>query len=406
MAGENSDYGELIKSRILDRDNFVRATFSGSRPGASVEWTRVVIRPVLLKDERFLQFSLFDGKKDITKNYSGDEIGSQLTDLLALSFRNFHVESRTGSLQINLSKKGKPMISESKTKEPDEREINLAHDREKNWILPVDKPEPFLQMVGIMTQDGKVKADMQHKFRQINEYLRLVEQTGLAERSKDSPIRVLDCGCGNAYLTFATYHYLANVLGFKTWMVGIDVQANLLQKHVANAMSLGWDGLSFEAASIIDHIPEAAPDVVLALHACDTATDDAIAQGIKWGSQYVITAPCCHHNLQEQLNSQTCSAPFNSVFRYGILGERVGDILTDTFRALILRIMGYRTDVVQFVSPEDTAKNLMIRASAGLRRGDPQFIKEYRELKEFWHVTPYLEQLLGDEFTGLVDRAS
>src|SRR5205823_7340018 len=200
-------------------------------------------------------------------------------------------------------------------------------------------------------------------------------------------------------LTFATYHYFANVLGLETRMVGIDVQASLLERQAANAQTLGWDNLTFEATRIIDYKPDVPPDVVLALHACDTATHEAIAQGIRWGSKLIVAAPCCHHELQEQLRHQSCPAPFTPVSRYGILGERLGDILTDTFRALVLRIMGYRTDVVEFVSTEHMAQNLMIRAVGGLPVGDPKFVREYQELKEYWQVTPYFERWLGESFS-------
>lgn len=396
-----NDYKDTIKMSTLHHD-LVRATFSGSLPGQTPPWIRVVVRPVLLKAERFLQFSYFDSKKDITKNYSGTEAGERLDELLSLSFRNFHVETTTQVIQVNLSKKGKPLVHESQVAEPEKKPVNLSHNREKDLILPAGKPEPFLQAVGIMTHDGKIKSDMQSKFRQINEYLKLVDQMGVLQQLGPAPVRVVDCGCGNAYLTFATYHYLTNVLGLETKMTGIDVQSSLLEKHKANAQSLDWINLTFEATPIIDYKPDTPPDVVLALHACDTATDEAIAQGIGWHSKLIVTAPCCHHELQEQMHHQSCPTPFQSVARYGILSERLGDILTDTFRALILRIMGYRTDVVQFVSTEHTAKNLMIRAGSGLRVGDPQFVREYNELKAYWGVTPYLERLLGDAFTDLL----
>jgi hypothetical protein len=397
-----TEYKDLVKANIMDQENLVRATFSGSLPGQSLPWTRVVIRPVELKGERFLQFSHFDDRKDITKNYSGAEANERLDELLALPFRNFHVETASRVLQINLTKKGKALIHESKVAGEEKQPVNVSHNREKDLILPANKPEPFLQAVGIMTKEGKIKSEMQSKFRQINEFLKLVNQTGIAQEFGTGPASVVDCGCGNAYLTFATYHYFQNVLRLETRMVGIDVQSNLLEKHAANAKSLGWSNLTFEATSIIEYKPDTPPDVVLALHACDTATDEAIAQGIGWQSKFIVTAPCCHHELQEQLHNQSCPAPFRPVSRHGILSERLGDILTDTFRALILRIMGYRTDVVQFVSTEHTAKNLMIRAVAGLRAGDRKFVREYKELREYWGVTPYLERLLGEGFGMLL----
>ncbi|MEO6457849.1 MAG: SAM-dependent methyltransferase, partial [Chloroflexia bacterium] len=337
-----------------------------------------------------------------TKNYSGTEAEEKLDELIGLPFKNFHVETAGRVMQVNLSKKGKPLILDKAVVEKEKKPINLSHNREKDLILPADKPVPFLHLTGIMTQDGKIKSDMHSKFRQINEYLKLVDQTGVLGTLKAAPVRVVDFGCGNAYLTFATYHYLTNTLGLETEMIGVDVQSNLLERHVTNARTLGWDGLTFEAARIVDYKPGAPAHVVLALHACDTATDEAIAQGIGWQSRLIITAPCCHHDLQAQLNNHPFPSPFNPISRYGILSERLGDILTDTFRALTLRIMGYRTDVVQFVSTEHTAKNLMIRAVGGLRVGDPKFVREYNELKKYWNVTPYLENLLGDSFTRLL----
>lgn len=390
------DYKEALKARILGQDDFLRATFSGSLPGQSIPWVKVTIRPVLLKGERYLQFSHFDDKKDITKNYSDTEAEEKVDELIALPFKNFHVETAGRVMQVNLSKKGKPLILDRAVADKEKKPVNLSHNREKDLILPADKPVPFLQLTGIMTQDGKIKSDMQSKFRQINEYLKLVDQTGVLSTLKEAPVRAIDFGCGNAYLTFATYHYLTNTLGLETEMVGVDLQSNLLERHVSNAKTLGWDGLTFEAARIVDYKPAVPAHVVLALHACDTATDEAIAQGIGWQSRLIITAPCCHHDLQAQLNNNPYPSPFNPVSRYGILSERLGDILTDTFRALTLRIMGYRTDVVQFVSTEHTAKNLMIRAVGGLPVGDPKFVREYNELKQYWNVTPYLEHLLGE----------
>src|SRR5688572_25980132 len=197
MAGDYGDYRDIIRARVLDQESFARATFSGALPGQSIPWIRVVIRPVLLKEKRFLQFSYFDSRKDITKNYSGDEAEEKLDELLALPFKNFHIDNTTRVVQINLSKKGKPLIRETGVEIPERKEVNLSHNREKELILDANKPEPFLQAVGIMTEEGKIKSERQSKFRQINEYLRLVEQTGVLEELRSGPVHVVDFGCGN-----------------------------------------------------------------------------------------------------------------------------------------------------------------------------------------------------------------
>jgi len=415
--GSPIQYKQLIRDSILHDEEFIRAIFSGQHRDRSVPWIKVIVRPVLVRGKKHTQFSYFDAKKDITKNYQGEESAEMLEQLLALEFKNVHIQTAHNNVDITITNKGKAIIHHSK---PANRlqEVNLSHDRQKAVPLsptinrvtcppgrvPTTDAAPFLKAIGIMTEDGKIKANMQSKFRQINEFLKLVQQTGELEKFEAFPLHVVDCGCGNAYLTFAFYYYLNYVLNIPTHLTGIDINGELLTRHAEKSLSLGWSDLTFQTTSIIDFKPETHTDIVLALHACDTATDEALAQGIKWKSKLIISAPCCQHHLQEQLNHQPAPSPFGPVERHNILKERLGDILTDTFRALILRIMGYQTDVVQFVSSEHTAKNLMIRAVKSLNVGDAKFVREYRELKEFWKVTPYLEELLGEEFARDLSR--
>lgn len=394
----DSDYKQLIRERILASDTFIRAVFSGEQKGASVSWVKVVVRPVELKGQVHLQFSYFDEKKDITKNYL-DEAASKVDELLALPFRNIFVESSSGNVQVNFTQKGKALVSKSK---PTVANADLSHDRQKNKLLTDENAAPFLKAVGIMTQDGRIKADMQRKYRQINEFLRLVDETASFYAKSGQPFHVIDFGCGNAYLTFAIYFYLHEILKLDAHVTGVDVNDDLIDRHKQKVASLGWEHISFQTGYIADYNTDTHPDMVIALHACDTATDDAIAQGIRWGSQFIICAPCCQHDLQEQMARIELPDQFASVFQDGIFYERMGDILTDTLRATILRIMGYRTDVTQFVPIEHTAKNLMIRAAKTSQPGNERWVEQYRKLKSFWGVTPYLEKLLGEEYKYLL----
>lgn len=395
------DYKQLIRDSILRDEDFIKATFSGQHRGRAVPWLRVIVRPVIVRGKRHTQFSYFDAKKDITKNYRDAESVEILEQLIALEFRNVHVQTTHNDVAIAVTHKGKALIHTSSAASR-ERAANLSHDRQKAALLTAADAAPFLKAIGIMAEDGKIRAHMQSKFRQINEFLKLVQQTGELEKFNALPLHVVDCGCGNAYLTFAFFYYLNHVLDIPTHLTGIDVNGELLTRHAEKSKSLGWPNLTFQTARIVDFEPAVRPDIVLALHACDTATDEALAHGINWQSKLIISAPCCQHHLQMQLEHQPAPSPFEPVERHSILKERLGDILTDTFRALILRIMGYQTDVVQFVSSEHTAKNLMIRAVRSLKAGDPKFVKEYKELKSFWNVTPYLEHLLGEGFTNLL----
>ncbi len=390
------EYKKSIRQRILERETFVRATFSGEQKGFSVPWAKVIVRPVEIQGEVNLQFSYFDEKKDTTKNYSFKQAAVKVDELLALPFRNIFVESNAGNVQVNVSKKGKAIVNEFKPAEP--IPVNLAHNREKQRMLSDENARPFLEAVGILTKDGRIKADMQRKYKQINEFLRLLDETASFDAWSGQPVNVVDFGCGSAHLTFAVYYYLRDILHLDAHVTGVDVKADLIERHQKTAESMGWDRMSFQVGYIADYQPDVKPNVILALHACDTATDDALARGIQWESKVIVCAPCCQHELQEQLSRAPVPNQMQAVFQHGILFERMGDILTDTFRAAILRIMGYRTDVTQFVPIEHTGKNLMIRSVKTTPPGDSRRIEEYRSLKTFWQVTPYLEQLLGEPY--------
>ena len=392
----DSDYKQQIRAKILARETLVRAVFSGAQKGAALPWTKVIVRPVEIKNELHLQFSYFDEKKDITKNHL-EYAAAKVDELLALPFRNIFVESSDGNLQVNISKKGKALMSEPKsTAAP---VADLSHDHQKNRLLSAENAEPFLKAVGIMTADGKIRADMQRKFKQINEFLRLIDETDSFQALSGQPIHVVDFGCGNAYLTFAIYYYLHDILKLDAHVTGVDIKADLIESHQKKAQSLAWMQLNFVVGQIANYNPEVIPNVVIALHACDSATDDALAQGIQWDSKLIVCAPCCQHELQEQMSHIPMPTSLLPVFHDGILFERMGDILTDTFRANILRIMGYRTDVTQFVPIEHTAKNLMIRSVKTSPAGNTRWVDEYKNLKSFWQVTPYLEKILDESQT-------
>jgi len=392
------DYKQKVRERILNKETFARAVFSGQQKSAELAWIKVVVRPVEIKGEVHVQFSYFDEKKDISKNYSFSEAASHVDELLVLPFRNIFVESATGSLQVNISKKGKSLVNERRSAALPV--IDLAHNREKSRLLSAENARPFLEAAGIMTQDGRIKSDMQRKFKQINEFLRLVDETASFSDFDGRPLHVVDFGCGNAYLTFAMYYYLREILNLDAHVTGVDLKADLIERHQEKARKLGWNQLDFQVGHIADFQPEQIPDMVVALHACDTATDDALAQGLRWDSKIIVCAPCCQHDLQAQMAKAPVPESLASVLGHGILFERMGDILTDTFRATLLRIMGYRTDVTQFVPIEHTAKNLMIRSVKVSPPGkNPRWLEEYKNLKTFWQVTPYLERILGEEHT-------
>ena len=399
-----STYTDKVRAHILSRGTFIRVQFTGAQKGAGMAWIKVIVRPVELRGEVHLQFSFFDEKKDISKNYPFEEASARIDEVLAMPFRNIFIESTTGTLQVNISKKGKALVNERKSAPTALPVVDLSHNREKSRLLSAENAKPFLEAVGILTKDGRIKADMQRKYTQINEFLRLVDESDALESFAGKPVHVVDFGCGNAYLTFAVYYYLHEILKLDAHVTGVDIKADLIERHQEKARKLGWSQLEFKVGTIGDFVPASTPDIVVALHACDTATDDALANGIRWESKVIVCAPCCQHELQVQMAQVPAPAALASVFSHGILFERMGDILTDTFRATLLRIMGYRTDVTQFVPIEHTAKNLMIRSVKVSPAGkNPRWLEEYKNLKSFWQVTPYLEKLLGENYAQYVE---
>ena len=386
-----SDYKAAVEKAVLRGREFVGLTLSRKQPADPREWRRVTVRPVLIQGRRQMQFCYFGARRNRTKNYFGKELRRQLAEVLAMPFTEVHVQSKAGDLHVRVTRNARPLVSRGKPSSPD-RAPALTPGHVKRQPLAVDQPNAFLEAIGIMTAEGAVRAGMQAKFRQVNEFLRIIGRV-VEGFETAAPIRLVDCGCGLAYLSFAAFHYLNDILAKPAELVGIDSNPEVITKCNERRKALGWDGLEFHVAAIADYAPAAPPDLVVSLHACDTATDEAIAQGIRWGSRAILAAPCCQHELNQGLQSQL----FRPVLRHGVLKEALADLLTDAFRAHILRLMGYRTKVIEFALPEDTPKNVMIRAEKGLNPGPSSAVREYLELKEFWQATPRLEQLLGDE---------
>lgn len=398
----SDDYRQLFKNAIIGDKEFVEATFKPQTWPGQAPWQKLTLRPVMIKGRRLVQFSYDQDTRVVVKNYEGPELVDLLDEILDLPLKSLQLKTTREHLHVQISRKGRAILHRDQVRPAGPP--SLAHDRQKGYALPAkspvgqQKPDPYLQAIGVTTESGLVKANMQRKYRQINQFLKMVEETVDIEALEDSPVRIVDFGCGNAYLTFATYHYFAHVVGRPVELTGVDVKAHLLQSHIETSHKLGWEKISFEATKIRDYQPVAPPSIVLALHACDTASDEALAQGIKHHSRYIFCAPCCHHHLQSQLSQVTVPDPFRPVLQHGILMQRFGDILTDAFRSHILHIMGYRSEVIEFVATEHTPKNLMIRASKSIQAGDAKAIGDYQALKAFWKVEPHLESLLGDEF--------
>jgi len=368
-----------LRPLLLDEQSLVRAVASGRRRTGHPRWRRADLRPVDLKSVRHLQVVTTDESGPTTTNHAfPDRVALVVDELLNAPFGNWHVQTTTETVQLRVTKKGQAQVS--RTSEGASQ--RTGHDRPPRHLI--DPGDPLFQVLGA----GAAKR------RQVDAFLRELH-TAMVEVDLpvDRPLHVVDLGCGNAYLSFAAYALLSRDHDVR--LTGVDMRRESRERNIRISAELGWSGsVDFVEGEIL-HAPVPAPvDVVIALHACDTATDEALAQAVRWRVPVVLAAPCCHHDLQRQLQRRASPPPYGLLTRHAILREQFGDVLTDALRAALLRREGYRVEVVQFVSAEHTARNTLIRAVR--RDGGRPDVAEYDELVATWGVTPYLHTVLAD----------
>lgn len=394
---DDSGAWSAIRAALLEPGSLVRAIGSGRRRGAEApQYQRVELRYVDLKGTRHLQLTEYDDRQAHIRNLSvGDAVERAVGELLRVPYGNWHVETTQETLRLRFTKKGKVLLS----REGAQREQRTGHDRVKQRAL--DPAAPFLIELGISDHNGRVKPSRQSKYKQIDEFCKLLapaleEALAAGRIPTGRPLQVVDLGCGNAYLTLAAYHLLTSA-GHDIRMTGIDRTPAARERNSKRVVALGWqDHLRFVDATIEDARLDTPPDVVLALHACDTATDDALARAVGWEAPLILAAPCCHHDIQKQLKSVEPPPPYALLTRYGIVRERFADVLTDSLRAAVLRQVGYRVEVVQFVDSEHTPRNLLLRAARTGATAGPEVRAEYEALVGEWQVKPRLAALVLD----------
>lgn len=397
-----------MRAHLLDPDALVRAVGSGRQKGTTPRWRRVELRYVDLKAGRHLQVVRYDATQAHTANHAaGSAEAREVVDaLLDEPFANWHVDTTTQQHQVRVTKRLEAVVHTTERAEAVAAE--RGHDRDKERLL--EPGDPVLVALGISDAEGRVKPTRQAKLRQVEEFCRLLDTAVVEAVAKghlrrptaEEPLRIVDLGCGNAYLTFAAHRFLSHVRGLPVHLVGVDVKEQSREHSTAVAAGLGvGDQLEFVVGSIADAdlgalLPER-PEVVLALHACDTATDEALARAVDWEAALVLAAPCCHHDVAAQLRKAPTPAPYQVLTRHGILRERFADTLTDGLRASLMRLSGYRVEVVQFVESQHTPRNTLLRA---VRTGSPvkggSVRKEYDELVATWGIRPRLAELLEE----------
>ena len=414
---------EEIRARVLG-EGFMKLVQTVRRNG---KLFKIAMRPVEIGGVKKFQAEMTDDGQVQVKNLDANAAAEGLEEIIAQKgARDLHLMTAKGDLHIRMTKKGHAHVSRSAEMD---RVVEIKpHDRVKKVPLNEFDSAALLRTIGIADGEGKIRASMRGKYDQVNEFLKVVKETvgekvekvgggGESVTPHESIFRVVDCGCGKAYLTISLWFYLSEVLKIpNVQVIGIDRRNDVIEaaKKMAASLDLADKVLFFEADLTTFDLaaarPESAPyqdgvDMVVSLHACDTATDEALARGVEWKAKYILSAPCCQHELQKTIGVSGRDAvrggpapyqeTFSGLMRQSILRERLCDILTDSFRAMILRILGFKVQVIEFVSSEATARNIMLKCEYGVKSGQPGPVSEYLNLRDYWKVTPWLESRLA-----------
>ena len=379
-----------LMEQLVREGTLLQAVLSGPRSKADTA-ARVRVKPVMLKGEAFYQFTSTVGAKELHENRKPDVALAMLGDKLLSAYKQALFQTAEADYQVLINKKGKASILR---REATRKQAELTHNRSKNYLLPDGQPVPFLVELGVMTPEGRVVAAKYDKFRQINRFLELIDDI-LPELPQGKPLTIIDFGCGKSYLTFALYHYLVNLKGRDIRVTGLDLKADVITECSALAERLHYENLHFQIGDIADYTDATEADLVVTLHACDTATDAALNKAVRWQARVILSVPCCQHELYGQVQSDTLSVMLD----HGIIKERFAALATDAARARLLELVGYKVQILEFIDMEHTPKNLMIRAvrQAVPDRGQiEQLAANYGEFKRFLAVDPYLERVLAD----------
>lgn len=381
---------EKIKELLLNILNIelIQAVLSNPRQKDGV--LKIKVRPVKKKEELYIQCESFTKTQAFHENLSPGDAAQRLTDYME-QFRQMQIMTETADYTVLVSKKRKITI-QKKTVEGRVRRTELSHNRSKKYILKEGIPVPFLQDLGVMTKEGKIVHSRFDKFRQINRFLEFIEDI-VPKLQRGKELTILDFGCGKSYLTFAMYYYLHELCRYDIRIIGLDLKEDVIRHCSKLAEKYGYDKLQFLTGDIAEYEGVEKVDMVVTLHACDTATDFALAKAVQWDADIILSVPCCQHELNGQIQGEKTIQELAPVLDYGLLKERFAALLTDGLRAKYLENSGYDTQVLEFIDMEHTPKNILLRAvkTGKAKRGSAEAIEACRE---FLGVTPMLGTLL------------
>ncbi|WP_339253339.1 SAM-dependent methyltransferase [Sporosarcina sp. FSL W8-0480] len=382
-------FEELIQklSTRMQEGAFIQGTISQPRY-KSTGLQKVKLKPVELKKEVHIQFEYHYERILKHENVKIDDIQHTLQQLLE-QFKQIQAEFTDEKVHIQLTKKFK--VSWKSEKSATTKTVDLSHNRKKNYLLDESTPYPFLIRLGVQSSEGKVKKQKYDKFRQINRFVEFIDDA-LVHLPKDRPVRILDFGSGKSYLTFALYHYLHIEKGLDIRVTGLDLKKEVIEECNVIAKDLDYNQLEFLVGDINDYNEETAVDMVVTLHACDVATDMALARAVKWGAEVILSVPCCQHELFSQIQSPA----LDIMLQHGLIKERFSALATDSIRAELLTLVGYDAQLLEFIDMEHTPKNILIRAYKTGKKPAAVAVEKYEAFRDLLSAKPFLERELKE----------
>ncbi|NMA82812.1 MAG: SAM-dependent methyltransferase [Epulopiscium sp.] len=386
---------EQLLQETMVTDQIIYAVLSNAAKKSSDNIIKVTIKPVLIKDEMKLQFTYHYKNKVLHKNLEGMEAISEVEELIGNYFKQAVIFTVEADYQVLVNKKGKITILKKK---PTKKEIDVSHNRKKAYIIEDGVPCDFLIRLGVMSESGKVFSKKYDKFRQINRFLEMVADV-IPKINKNQRLNIVDFGCGKSYLTFALYYYLTTILKLDAVIIGLDLKQDVIKFCNEVARDLNYDNLKFEHGDINDFKGFNKVDMVVTLHACDTATDAALAKAVNWEAQAILSVPCCQHEFFNKIQNPIM-APMEN---HGIIKEKLSSLVTDSLRANVLEILGYSTQLLEFIDMEHTPKNILIRAIKSEHSNKKEIINQYIKFKEFWGLHDlFIEEAMGEKLKGFL----
>ena len=374
----------------IDNQQTIQSAIA-SNPVNRDKISKVKVRPVIIREQLSYQAESFIGTKAYHKNLVPAELPEYVERIMREEFKQLELDTENEKMTVLVSKKGKVTITRKKKQQAKKISAQeMSHNKQKQYVLPKDIPVPFLIDLGVQTTEGKIVNAKYDKFRQINRYLEFVRDI-LPSLPKDRTLTIIDFGCGKSYLTFALYYYLKVMNKYDIRVIGLDLKEDVIEKCNALSRKYGYDGLSFHVGDISTYDGVDEVDMVVTLHACDTATDYALEKAVRWNAKVILSVPCCQH----EINKQIACKELEPILKYGLIKEKMSALIADAIRANLLEEQGYETQILEFIDMEHTPKNILIRAvkKEGMRYQNKKQTS-FNQLEEFLHISPTLDKLL------------